>query len=366
VSIQKQRIFFSPWAPITANMRKFSAMGFRRIMWNIYNHFLLVMVLYSCSLFQPLRADWVSADEAIMGTRISVQLWHQDKHQGEAAVQAVMDEFRRLDKKLSPYIESSELALVNRTAAREPTIISQEFFRLLETSLLYSELTEGAFDITFASIGHRYDYRKGIKPTDSLIEQALPLIDYRNIRLDAAKGSVFFEKPGVRIDLGGIAKGYAVDRGIELLQQKGIAHALISAGGDSRLLGDHRGRPWHIGIQAPRNKERMAVMLPLADSAISTSGDYERFFEQDGIRYHHIISPKTGRSADTLQSVTIIGPNATRTDALSTSVFVLGAEKGMALINRLEDVDAVIIDRYGEMITSDGFANEPAGDLQPE
>jgi thiamine biosynthesis lipoprotein len=268
-----------------------------------------------------------------------------------------MDEFRRLDKKLSPYIENSEIALVNRMAAREPVTISQEFFRLLETSFEYAKLTEGAFDITFASIGHRYDYRKGIKPNKSMIEHALPLIDYHNVRLDADRSTVFFEKTGVRIDLGGIAKGYAVDRGIELLQQEGVTHALISAGGDSRLLGDHRGRPWHIGIQAPRDKKRMAAMLPLANTAISTSGDYERFFERDGVRYHHIISPETGRSADTLQSVTILGPNATRTDALSTSVFVLGADKGMALINRLKDVDAVIIDSRGEMITSDGFAD---------
>lgn len=292
-----------------------------------------------------------------MGTRISVQLWHQDKDRGETAVETVMEEFRRLDRKLSPYIDSSELSLVNRMASLEPLVISEELYRLLETSLEYSTLTEGAFDITFASIGHRYDYRKGIKPTESLIDRSLPLIDYRNIRLDADKGTVFFEKQGIRIDLGGIAKGYAVDRGIELLQRRGVQHALISAGGDSRLLGDHRGRPWHIGVQAPRDKGNMAAVLPIADSAISTSGDYERFFERDGIRYHHIISPDTGRSADTLQSVTIIGPNATRTDALSTSVFVLGAEKGMALINRLHDVETIIIDKHGKMITSDDLAD---------
>ena len=242
-------------------------------------------------------------------------------------------------------------------ASLEPLVISEEFFRLLETSLEYSALTEGAFDITFASIGHRYDYRKGIKPTESLIDRSLPLINHRNIRLDADRGTVFFEKQGVRIDLGGIAKGYAVDRGMQLLQRRGVQHALISAGGDSRLLGDHRGRPWHIGVQAPRDKGNMAAVLPIADSAISTSGDYERFFERDGIRYHHIISPDTGRSADNLQSVTIIGPNATRTDALSTSVFVLGTEKGMALINRLHDVETIIIDKHGKMITSDGLAD---------
>lgn len=316
-----------------------------------------MIALFCLSYLQPLHAAWVSGEEAIMGTRVSVQLWHQEKDQGEMALEAVMEEFHRLDRKLSPYIETSELALVNRMAASEPVVISDEFYRLIVTSLEYSELTGGAFDITFASIGHRYDYRKGIKPTDSLIDRTLPLIDYRNIRLNADKSTIAFEKPGMRIDLGGIAKGYAVDCGIELLERRGIEHALISAGGDSRVLGDHRGRPWHIGIQAPRDKERMAAMLPLADTAISTSGDYERFFERDGVRYHHIISPKTGRSADTLQSVTILGPNATRTDALSTSIFVLGAEKGIALINRLKDVDAVIIDKDGKMITSDGLAD---------
>ncbi|MES9993486.1 MAG: FAD:protein FMN transferase [Candidatus Thiodiazotropha sp.] len=322
-----------------------------------YRVLLPLMALSCLAWFQTLHAAWVSGEEAIMGTRVSVQLWHAEKDQGEAAVEAVMDEFRRLDRKLSPYIDSSELSLVNRMASLEPLVISKEFLRLIETSLEYSELTQGAFDITFASIGHRYDYRKGVKPTDSLIDRTLPLIDYHNIRLNKDKGTVYFEKRGVRIDLGGIAKGYAVDQGIELLRQRGIEHALISAGGDSRLLGDHRGRPWHIGVQAPRDEKRMAAMLPLADSAISTSGDYERFFERDGVRYHHIISPKTGRSADTLQSVTIIGTNATRTDALSTSVFVLGVKKGMALINRLPDVDAVIIDRDGEMVTSKGFVD---------
>ncbi|PVV08522.1 MAG: thiamine biosynthesis protein ApbE [gamma proteobacterium symbiont of Ctena orbiculata] len=317
----------------------------------------LLLLLTALACFQSVHAAWVSGEEAIMGTRISVQLWHQDKDQGKAAVETVMEEFRRLDRKLSPYIDSSELSLVNRMASLEPLVISEEFFRLLETSLEYSELTEGAFDITFASIGHRYDYRKGIKPTESLIDRSLPLINHRNIRLDADRGTVFFEKQGVRIDLGGIAKGYAVDRGIELLQHRGVRHVLISAGGDSRLLGDHRGRPWHIGVRAPRDKGNMAAVLPIADSAVSTSGDYERFFERDGIRYHHIISPDTGRSADNLQSVTIIGPNATRTDALSTSVFVLGAEKGMALINRLHDVETIIIDKHGKMITSDGLAD---------
>lgn len=293
-----------------------------------------------------------------MGTQIRVEVWHQNKAEAEQAIDNVLAEFRRLDQALSPYIESSELYRVNRNAAAQPVAISREFFDLLKTSLDYSQLTDGAFDITFASIGYQYDYRKQIAPSDQSIAEALPLINYRLIELDTEAMTVAFEQPGVHIDLGGIAKGYAVDRGIASLQQRGIENALVSAGGDSRLLGDHHGRPWHIGIQAPRDKKDMAAVLPLSETAISTSGDYERYFERDGVRYHHIISPKTGRSAGELRSVTILGPNATRTDALSTSVFVLGLKQGLALVDRLDDVDAVIIDNRGQLHTSKGL--EPA------
>lgn len=293
-----------------------------------------------------------------MGTRIGIEVWHQDETQAQQAIDAVLDEFHRLDQALSPYIESSELYKVNRDAAQQPVVISKEFFNLLNISLDYSQLTDGAFDITFASIGYQYDYRKGVKPNDQAIAKALPLINYRLIKLDPTSLSVYFERPGVRIDLGGIAKGYAVDCSIQILKNQGIEHALVSAGGDSRLLGDHRGRPWHIGIQAPRKKKALAAVLPLSETAISTSGDYERYFERDGVRYHHIISPKTGRSAGELQSVTVLGPNATRTDALSTSVFVLGLHDGLALIDRLPDVEAVIIDNQGTMHSSKGLEDQ--------
>jgi thiamine biosynthesis lipoprotein len=303
----------------------------------------------------PSSAAWISQQAAIMGTRIGVEVWHEDEAAAQQAIDAVLAEFRRLDQALSPYIERSELYRVNQTAAQRPLTISQEFFELLLTSLDYSRLTGGAFDITFASIGYHYDYRNGVKPNDQTIADALPLINYRLLRLNADASTLAFEREGMRIDLGGIAKGYAVDRAIGILQRHGIEHALVSAGGDSRLLGDHRGRPWNIGIQAPRKKAALAAVLPLSETAISTSGDYERYFERDGVRYHHIISPKTGRSAGELRSVTILGPNATRTDALSTSVFVLGLEKGLTLIDRLDDVEAVIIDNQGVMHMSKGL-----------
>ena len=318
------------------------------------------LLLKGALLAAPLSADWFSEQAEVMGTRIGVELWHDSEQEAQQAIDAVITEFQRLDRALSPYIESSELYRVNQQAAHQAVKISREFFSLIQTSLDYWQLTQGAFDITFASVGYQYDYREGVKPSDQAIAEALPLIDSRLLTLDAEAVTVRFENKGVRIDLGGIAKGYAVDRGIEILGQHGIEHGLISAGGDSRLLGDHRGRPWNIGIQAPRKKPGLAAVLPLSETAISTSGDYERYFERDGIRYHHIISPKTGRSASELRSVTILGPNATRTDALSTSVFVLGLEKGLALINSLDDVEAVIIDNRGKMHMSNGMQDQQA------
>ncbi|MET0066057.1 MAG: FAD:protein FMN transferase [Candidatus Thiodiazotropha sp.] len=325
----------------------------------VANFSLLRATLIALSLHAPgLAAEWLHDSAAIMGTRVSVELWHEQADEGAQAIQEVFDEFRRLDDKLSPYKEHSELSLVNRMAAEAPVPISWEFFHLLEISQDYSRLTDGAFDITFASVGHLYNYRKAIKPSHEATQASLPLIDYQHVILNKQQNSVFFQRPGVQIDLGGIAKGFAVDQAIDLLRKRGIAHALVTAGGDSRLLGDHQGRPWQIGIQAPRRKNAIATTLNLQDSAVSTSGDYERYFEADGIRYHHIISPKTGRSAAQMQSVTVIGPNATRTDALSTSLFVLGVEAGMALINRLDDLEAVMIDQHGKLFLSQGLQGQ--------
>ncbi len=293
-----------------------------------------------------------------MGTSVKVELWHTDRLEGEAAIEAVLAEFRRIDQSMSPYRETSELSLINREAAQRAIKLTDELFLLLEKSLEISSLTLGAFDITFASVGHQYDYRKGIAPTDEKLQQDLPKIDFRHILLNPADHSVFYTQPGVRIDLGGIAKGYAVDRGIALLQERKIEQALITAGGDSRILGDRRGRPWHIGIRAPRNRQQMVAVLPLVNTAISTSGDYERYFETDGERHHHIISPETGRSVSEVQSVTIIGPNATLTDALSTSVFVMGPNAGLKLIDSLPELEAVIIDQYGKMHFSSGLAEQ--------
>ncbi|MFQ5935392.1 MAG: FAD:protein FMN transferase, partial [Acidiferrobacterales bacterium] len=225
------------------------------------------------------RAEWLSDQQPIMGTMVRVELSHADAEAGRAAIAAVMEEMRRIDRLMSTYKEDSEVSRVNRQAATEPVVIGDELFELIGRSLKMSELSSGAFDITYASAGHLYDYRRKIKPSDKALAKALPAIDYRYVQLNSKDNTIRFLQPGVRIDLGGIAKGHAVDRAIALLQARGIEQAIVSAGGDSRIIGDRDGRPWMVGVRDPRHRQEVVAVVPLSDAAISTSGDYERYFE---------------------------------------------------------------------------------------
>jgi thiamine biosynthesis lipoprotein len=293
--------------------------------------------------------EWFSDSQPIMGTQIHVELWHEDDNAAREALAAVIAEMHRIDEMMSPYRESSELSAMNRGAGAGPVAVSTELAMLLQRSAEVSRMTNGAFDITYASAGRFYDYRKGIRPDEAQLAAAVQAIDYRYVQIDREAGTVRFAHPEVYVDLGGIAKGHAVDRGIELLLERGIDQAMITAGGDSRIIGDRRGQPWTVGVQDPRKAGAMAVLLPLEDIAVSTSGDYQRFFERDGVRYHHILDPTTGDSAREVRSVTILGPDATLTDALSTSVFVLGVRAGLMLIDSLDGIDAIIIDGQGRL-----------------
>ncbi|MCW8986104.1 MAG: FAD:protein FMN transferase, partial [Gammaproteobacteria bacterium] len=218
----------------------------------------------------PAYAEWYKANKAIMGTAINVELWHDNKKIAEANIQRVFDEMHRIDRLMSPYKQNSEVSLINANASNHPLKISSELFELIKKSINISKLSNGAFDITFASVGYMYDYRKKQQPTKEEISKRLKSINYQNIKLDSSMQSIFFTQANTRIDLGGIAKGHAVDNAIKLLQQHGIKQAMISAGGDTRIIGDKNGRPWYVGIRHPRNKNKSAVILPLNNTAIST------------------------------------------------------------------------------------------------
>lgn len=284
-----------------------------------------------------------------MGTRASVELWHTNKRIADKGLAAVMAAMHHVDQLMSPYIQSSELCRINALAAKSPVKISQELIRVIDKALYYSRRSKGAFDISFSSVGKYYDYRQGLAPNEKQLTQSLPAINYQLIELNKKNKTIYFKHPQLAIDLGGIAKGYAVDLAIEKLTDLGIESAIVTAGGDSRILGDRQGTPWVVGIRHPRKDNQNAVRIPLENSAISTSGDYERFFIKDEQRVHHIINPSTGKSASDVQSVSILAPLAIDSDALSTTVFVLGVKKGLALVNEMQGIDAVIIDAGGKM-----------------
>jgi FAD:protein FMN transferase len=311
----------------------------------------------------PARAEWhTRVTDGIMGTRITVEVWTEDSAGADKANAAVLAVMRHIDATMSTYKPTSEVSQVNARAADGPMPISKELFDLLRTAQEYSRLTEGAFDITYASVGYLYDFRKRIHPAEAQIKAALPAVNYEHVRLDAEHQTVQFSQKGVRIDLGGIAKGYAVDCGIEALRSLGISHGYVAAGGDSRMIGDRLGKPWVVGIRDPMKGEGAVIArVPLVDAAMSTSGDYERYFDEGGVRYHHIIDPRTGHSASMVRSATVIGRTAIRTDGLSKTAFVLGPEKAMEIYNRIDDVDAIIVTLDGTVVYSKRMQPAAAG-----
>jgi len=306
---------------------------------------------------EPAPAGWLSREEPIMGTSVRVELWSDKAPDGHAAIAAVMQEMHRIDAAMSPYKPESELSRINRDAAQAAVPVSREMLDLLSRSLKFSDDSGGAFDITFASVGHLYDYRLKTGPSDQELERARAAIGYRNLVLDPAAATVRFAHPGLRIDLGGFAKGYAVDSGAAILRDRGICHAVVTAGGDSRVLGDRRGRPWSIGIRDPRDAGQVVAVLPLQDVSLSTSGDYERFFEKDGVRCHHLIDPKTGRSPCTVRSATVIAEDGLTSEALSKCVFVMGVREGLKLVESWTGADAVVVDAGGALHFSSGLIN---------
>jgi thiamine biosynthesis lipoprotein len=303
----------------------------------------------------PLLDGWQGREEAIMGTAIRVELWSADHDTGEAAIDAVMAEMHRINRTMSPHLDDSELSIINRDAAKAPVPLSDEMFRLVARAIDFSRLSGGAFDITFAAVGQLYDYRLGIAPDAAALEKARAAVGWQGLLLDPKARTLRFARPGMRIDLGGFAKGHAVDNSIAILKRRGIAHATVAAGGDSHVIGDRGGRPWTIGIRDPRRAGEVIAVLPLSDVAISTSGDYERFFERDGVRCHHILDPKTGKSPDSVRSVTILADDGLTTEGLSKCLFVLGLEKGMRLVESQPGADAVVVDASGALHYSAGL-----------
>ncbi len=326
------------------------------------NLYALTLALLAIIIFTAkAKAETITNSRVVMGTTLEMTVVVDDIEEAKKAFDAVEAEFKRIEVEMSEWRKGSRISLVNKRAGkrkgRRRVKVSRELFKVISGAIKVSRMTKGAFDPSWAAMHELWDFRPESKriPSDEELKKAVALIDYKLIELDPEKMTVGLAKKGMAIGLGGIAKGYAVDQAMERLQKMGIRNAIIKAGGDIRVQGRREGgERWRISIQHPR-EEGVLARLPLSNISISTSGDYERYFIEDSILYHHIIDPQTGSPARGCQSVTILAPDTMTSDAFATAVFVLGPEKGLRLVERLNGVEAIIVDALGATHTSSGI-----------
>jgi thiamine biosynthesis lipoprotein len=294
-----------------------------------------------------------------MGSLLTVTVWTADQPGAQSAIAAVFAEFDRLEDLMSTWRKGSDVLRLNAAAGQGPVKLSPEVIEVLGLAHHYSELTGGKFDVTFAALSGLWRFDQDmdrVVPSRAAIAARLPLIRWQDLVVDAGAGTAELRRSGMSVNLGGIGKGYAVDRATAILRRRGFADFLVQAGGDLYVGGHPKGRAWRLGIQDPRGPaDTPFAMLELSNATFSSSGDYERFFMKDGHRYHHIIDPATGQPAMASRSVTLVTARAVEADALSKAVFILGPDAGMALIERLPGVEGVIVGAHNEVRVSAGL-----------
>ncbi len=306
----------------------------------------------------------VNRSTSLMTTTVDFQiLLTSDSHSAKAANTAIdnaINEIRRVTQVFSEWEPDSEISAVNQAAGEKAVPVSPEVYRLISEALRISELSNGKFDITFKSAGKLWDFRKKTIPEAAALQSAAASINYQHVVLDEEKQTVFLTEARTQIGLGGIAKGYAIDRAVQVIRSAGFDVFYINAGGDlyassgasNKGNAKNSAKRWKVGIQHPDNTESLIAVLPVANGAVATSGDYERYFEKNGIRYHHIIDTDTGYPANLSRSVTVLTSRAYLADALATAVFVLGPEKGKTLIENMPEAEVLIIDKRGEIVST--------------
>jgi thiamine biosynthesis lipoprotein len=297
-----------------------------------------------------------------MGSELRLTAWTTDPAGARSAFDAVFKEFDRLDALMSVWRAGSDVLRINAAAGERAVPVSADVREALRTAHQISEWTGGKFDVTFGALADiwKFDHdQDNTVPGGDAIRSRLPLIDYRQIAIDEAAGTVFVKRKGMRVHLGGIGKGYAVERAVKIMRRAGLQDFLVQAGGDLYAAGHKDGRPWRLGIDDPRGPGgRSFATVDLSDGTFSTSGDYARSFMKDGIRYHHLLDPATGQPARGCRSVTIVADSPLVADGLSTGVFILGPVEGMALIERLPDVEGVIVTAKNEVLVSSGLKDQ--------
>ncbi len=298
-----------------------------------------------------------SRQRALMGTWFSVQVVSDDSVAAAEAIDAAFDEVARVESEISEWRDGTDMTAVNDGAGQGPVAVGPDLLFMVERAREVSVMTSGAFDISFAGCGHLWSIRERRIPPPEDVEACLPLVDFEAIAVDHEASTVALLQPGMRIGSGAIGKGYGVDRAAQVLEDAGFRDYVIDGGGDIRISGMNGDRAWTVGIAHPRNEDEIYGTLSTTSGAVVTSGDYQRYFELDGVRYHHILDPATGQPARRSVATTVIAPDATLADALSTGVFVLGPERGLALVETLDGVEAFVVDPQGEVHMSSGFGD---------
>ena len=305
-----------------------------------------IVIVFFVMSAQMAVASWHSFSFDVMGTRAAVDFWLADAARAKEIASEVEAEMRRIESVMSPYIDTSELSVVNSGGnAKHAMSISQELYSVIETAQRVSVISEGVFDVSFASVGFLYDYRNRLRPAAEQLERALQAVDYRSIDISTEKkGSnnreryfIRFLRDDMRIDLGGIAKGYAVDQLAELLVSYNIENFLVEIGGEMRLSGNKaNNESWKIAIEKPESLQRsVQKIISIGNNAIATSGDYRNYYAQDGVRYSHLINPTTGYPiTHNLVSVTVVHPSSMTADGLATALNVIGKDKALAIADK--------------------------------
>jgi len=292
---------------------------------------------------------------AVMGTSLEISVIGEDAEALDRVLDAAVKEIQRVENLMTDW-RPSELEDLNAAAGEGPQVVPKELFEMIARGVEIGRLTGGAFDITYAGAGKLWDFKRDppLIPDAEAIAKALARVGWSKLVLDPEKLTVDLPA-GMRIGLGGIAKGYGVDRAMQVLLDNGVKHGLVNAGGDLKALGTKFGKPWEIAIRHPRDRERVMAMLPVSNVCVVTSGDYERFFEIDGKRYHHILDPRTGYPSTGCMSATVTAPDAAFADSLATALCVLGPDEGMKLVESLPRVEALLVGLDGEVRYSAGL-----------
>ncbi|WP_412468064.1 FAD:protein FMN transferase [Pedobacter sp. KLB.chiD] len=295
----------------------------------------------------------------LMGNRFEFTVIATHEQEGNAAIDAAIKEVKRIEQLLTTFSDLSQTSLINANAGLSPVKVDEEVINLIERSIRISEITDGAFDITYGSIDKRlWNFDQGMTslPDEETALKSVGLIDYRNVIIDKKQSTVLLKNKGMRIGFGGIGKGYAADRAKLMLQQWGIKSGIVNAAGDLITWGTQiGGQSWTVGIADPEQTNRPFSALNISNMAIATSGNYEKYVTINGKRYSHTIDPKTGLPVSGVKSVSIICPSAELADALATPVVIMGVKVGLELINQIKQVACIVIDDYDRVFTTNNI-----------